>query len=128
MAVGRNKCKTSNAMSRKSPSRTHPHRAPDAVLFAALGDKTRLALVARLGAGRPASISQLTASTQLTRQAVAKHLSVLHRAGLVHSKRSGREILFALDPEPLQEMQAYLDRVARQWDQALARLKTFVEE
>jgi DNA-binding transcriptional ArsR family regulator len=127
-------------MSRRSPNRV-PGRAPGrasirasgrcapaATLFAALGDETRLALVARLGSGRPASISQLTAGTPLTRQAVTKHLRVLQRAGLVRCTRSGRESLFALDPEPMQHMQDYLERVSRQWDQALARLKSFVED
>ena len=99
-----------------------------ALLFAALGDKTRLALVSRLCSGQSASISQLTAGTRLTRQAVTKHLRVLQKAGMVHSTRSGREALFSLDPEPMQQMQDYLDRVSRQWDHALARLKSFVEK
>jgi DNA-binding transcriptional ArsR family regulator len=115
-------------MLRSSLKRKHLRRAPDAVLFAALGDETRLALVARLCVGRPASISELTAGTRLTRQAVTKHLRVLQRAGMVHSTRSGRESLFALDPEPMQRMQDYLDRASRQWDEALERLKAFVEE
>jgi len=114
-------------MSRKTPSRSHSRRPAHAVLFAALGDKTRLAIVARLCSGQPTSISQLTAGSRLTRQAVTKHLRVLQRAGLVHNTRSGRESLFALDPEPMQEMQKYLNHVSRQWDQALARLKSFVE-
>jgi len=98
------------------------------VLFAALGDKTRLALVARLSSGQSASIAHLTAGSRLTRQAVTKHLRVLQRARIVRSTRVGRESLFRLDPEPMQEMQAYLNLVSRQWDQALARLKSFVED
>jgi DNA-binding transcriptional ArsR family regulator len=115
-------------MSRKNLRPSHPNRSSHAVLFAALGDKTRLALVARLSAGQPASISQLTRGTRLTRQAVTKHLRVLQRAAIVHSARFGREAIFSLDPEPMRQMQEYLDRVSRQWDQALARLKAFVEE
>ncbi|HTZ89150.1 MAG TPA: metalloregulator ArsR/SmtB family transcription factor [Alloacidobacterium sp.] len=115
-------------MSLKSPDRRQARRASHALLFAALGDKTRLALVTRLCAGQPASIAQLTAGTRLTRQAVTKHLRVLQKAGMVHSTRSGREALFSLDPEPMQQMQDYLDRVSRQWDHALARLKSFVEK
>jgi DNA-binding transcriptional ArsR family regulator len=115
-------------MSQRSHSRISFRRQPHAVLFAALGDHTRLALIARLSAGRPASISQLTAGSRLTRQAVTKHLRVLERAGIVHSTRAGRESLFALDQEPIDQMQNYLGRVSRQWDQALARLKSFVEE
>jgi DNA-binding transcriptional ArsR family regulator len=93
-----------------------------------LGDKTRLALVVRLSSGQSASIAQLTAGSRLTRQAVTKHLRVLQRVGLVHSTRAGRESLFTLDPKPMQEMQAYLNLVSQQWDQALARLKFFVED
>jgi len=98
------------------------------VIFAALGDSTRLALIGRLSCGEPASIAQLTAGSRLSRQAISKHLRVLERAGIVHSIRAGRENRFALDPHTIDEMQEYLDRVSRQWDEALARLKAFVEE
>jgi DNA-binding transcriptional ArsR family regulator len=119
-------------MSRKHPKpaqdrRTQRKPPAHAVLFAALGDKTRLALVARLCAGRPESISHLTSGSRLTRQAVTKHLRVLERAGIVHSARAGREILFSLDHAPIEKMQDYLHRVSRQWDRTLARLKAFVE-
>jgi DNA-binding transcriptional ArsR family regulator len=99
-----------------------------AVLFAAMGDATRLTLVARLSVGQPQSIAQLTAGSRLTRQAITKHLRVLERAGIVHGVRCGRESLFELAPQPLEEMQDYLSEVSRQWDQALARLKSFVED
>ena len=115
-------------MSRKNPERPHAGRPVPAVVFAALGDKTRLSLIARLSAGQRSSIAQLTERSRLTRQAVTKHLRVLERAGLVRSTRHGRESLFALDPEPMRQMQDYLSSVSRQWDQALARLKLFVEE
>jgi DNA-binding transcriptional ArsR family regulator len=120
-------------MSRKGPKpaqyrRAQHKRAAPAVLFAALGDKTRLALVARLCAGRPESISQLASGSRLTRQAVTKHLRVLERAGIVHSARAGRENLFVLDREPIEKMQEHLDRVSREWDRALARLKAFLEK
>jgi DNA-binding transcriptional ArsR family regulator len=98
------------------------------MLFAALGDTTRLALVTKLAAGQPASISELTLGSRITRQAVTKHLRVLQRAGLVHSVRAGRESRFELDPRPIGEMQDYLDLVSKHWDQALARLKAFVED
>jgi DNA-binding transcriptional ArsR family regulator len=99
-----------------------------APIFAALGDETRLWLVARLSSGQPHSISRLTEGSLLTRQAVTKHLRVLESVGLVRSSRSGRESLYALDPQPLAEVRDYLDSVSRQWDGALARLKSFVEE
>lgn len=100
-------------------------RAP---VFAALGDATRLALVAKLCAGRPYSISQLTRGSRLTRQAITKHLRVLKNAGIVRSVRAGRENRFEFDPQPFEEIKEYLDFVSEQWDQALARLKRFVEK
>jgi hypothetical protein len=53
---------------------------------------------------------------------------VLERAGLVRSVRAGRESRIALDPHAIEEMQKYLAAVSRRWDQALARLKAFVED
>jgi DNA-binding transcriptional ArsR family regulator len=99
-----------------------------ASVFAALGDQTRLSMLGRLSAGTPQSISRLTVGTRLTRQAVTKHLRVLEAAGVVRSTRAGRESLFVLEPKPLVEARSYLDEVSRQWDDALARLKAFVEE
>lgn len=97
-------------------------------MFAALGDQTRLRLVAKLCGGEPCSISQLTKGSRLTRQAITKHLRVLQNAGLVHSVQRGRESLFQLDPEPFAQVREYLDTVSTQWDQALSRLKAFVED
>jgi DNA-binding transcriptional ArsR family regulator len=103
-------------------------RRSHAPVFAALGDETRLALVARLCGGQPYSISQLTEGSKLTRQAITKHLRVLERAGVVRCVRSGRESLFEFDPGPIDEMRRYLDRVSELWDRKLLRLKSFVEE
>ena len=99
-----------------------------ALAFAALGDQTRLSLVARLADGQPHSISQLTVRSKLTRQAITKHLRVLEDVGMVHCRRRGRESLFELDPRPMESMREYLDFVSAQWDEALAQLKSFVEE
>jgi DNA-binding transcriptional ArsR family regulator len=99
-----------------------------ALVFAALGDATRLSLVAKLCGGQPRSISQLTRGSRLTRQAITKHLRVLESVGIVRGDRAGRENRFALDPRPFQGMKEYLDFVSQQWDQALARLKSFVED
>jgi DNA-binding transcriptional ArsR family regulator len=98
-----------------------------APLFAALGDRTRLSLLGRLGGG-PRSISQLTHGSHLTRQAITKHLRVLERARVVRCVRSGRHSLFQLDPQPVHDLRDYLDRVSAEWDHALARLKSFVEK
>ena len=99
-----------------------------AAVFAALADETRLSLIAKLCRGQPHSISELTAGSTLTRQAITKHLRVLQRAGIVHGVRAGRERRFEFDPEPMEEIKQYLEIVSEQWDQALARLKSFVED
>ena len=96
-------------------------------VFDALGDETRLALVAKLCERSPQSISQLTGGSKLTRQAISKHLQVLENAGIVDSVRVGRECHYAFDPKPIEDVKGYLDEVSRQWDEALGRLKVFVE-
>src|SRR5712692_10549866 len=112
-------------MSGKSRSSMAAQRRDHAPVFAALGDATRLSLVAKLCGGQPRSISQLTEGSKLTRQAITKHLQVLERAEIVHSVRTGRESLFKFDPQPIKEIKEYLDLVSEQWDQALSRLKSF---
>jgi DNA-binding transcriptional ArsR family regulator len=99
-----------------------------ASVFAALGDETRLGLLAKLTNGEPLSIARLTEGTKLTRQAVTKHLRVLEDVGVVFSVKAGRESRFALDPRPIVGAQEYLEHVSRQWDTALARLKALVEQ
>lgn len=101
--------------------------AGPAPVFAALGDATRLSLLMTLSDGRARSISGLSADTTLTRQAVTKHLHVLERAGLVSNIRVGRESRFAYRPEPVAQARSYLDTVSAQWDDALSRLRLFVE-
>jgi DNA-binding transcriptional ArsR family regulator len=127
-------------MSPASPSRRpprHPRSTPTTVpqfaavaapVFAALGDETRLALVARLADGGARSISQLTDGSKVTRQAITRHLRILERAGIVRCTRAGRERRFGFEPRRLQEMKRYLDGVSRQWDDALLRLKAFAED
>jgi DNA-binding transcriptional ArsR family regulator len=114
-------------MSHRGRSSIAAKRQARAPVFAALGDETRLALVARLCRGQPYSISQLTEGYKLTRQAITKHLRVLESAGIVHGVRRGRESLFEFNPEPMEDIKEYLDLVSEQWDQALSRLKSFVE-
>jgi DNA-binding transcriptional ArsR family regulator len=114
-------------MLRKSRSGRLARRRSQAPVFAALGDATRLALVTKLAGGQPHSISQLTQGSRLTRQAITKHLRVLEGAGIVRGVRAGRESRFAFDPAPLEEIKEYLDLVSAQWDEALARLKSLVE-
>jgi DNA-binding transcriptional ArsR family regulator len=102
--------------------------AEAAPLFAALGDGTRLALVARLCGGGPQSITRLTSGSVVTRQAITRHLEVLADAGLVHDVRRGRERIWELDTGRLDEAGRALEQIAKGWDEALARLKAFVEE
>jgi DNA-binding transcriptional ArsR family regulator len=106
--------------------------APDASpalasVFFALGDTTRLKLVAVLCAGGAFSIAQLTATTDLTRQAVTKHLQVLADAGLVKDLRIGRERLWQFEPGQVEAARRSLEEIGRQWESALAKLKAFAE-
>jgi DNA-binding transcriptional ArsR family regulator len=100
---------------------------PQAKVFAALGDPTRLRLLDRLARGEPLSISRLTGSGKMTRQAITKHLRVLERAGLVRGARRGRERHWALAPGKLAEARRCLEGISMQWDAALERLLEFVE-
>ena len=108
-------------------SRAAAERQHFAPIFAALGDETRLALIATLADGAPRSIAQLTEGTRLTRQAVTKHLRVLEDVHIVHSVKSGRENRYELDPAPLLDLKSYVELVSTRWDAALGRLKALVE-
>ena len=96
--------------------------------FAALGDETRLSLIARLCRVSRQSISQLAEGTTLSRQAVTKHLQILERVGLVRSVRKGRETLFEFDAAPIETMTQYLDLVSGQWEKKLTDLERFLDE
>jgi DNA-binding transcriptional ArsR family regulator len=113
---------------RRRDSRGRRETGASADLFAALGDKTRLWLVTRLCDSGPMSISRLTAGSHVTRQAIAKHLRVLEGAGLVHSRRRGRESVWQLEQRRLREARRYLDLISQQWDTALGRLRDLVEQ
>lgn len=105
-----------------------PAAASAAPIFAALGDATRLSLLARLSEGHPLSITQLTLGTGLTRQGVSKHLVVLEQARIIASERVGRESRFSVQRDALVEAQLYLERASRQWDETISRLRDFVED
>jgi len=102
--------------------------AKAALLFAALGDETRLALLRRLSEGGPASISVLSENFRVTRQAVTKHLQFLAVAGVVDGARAGREHVWTLNKAGLGEAQRWLEVIERGWDDALGRLKAHLEE
>lgn len=99
-----------------------------APVFAALGDETRLRLVARLCEGGPQSIAALADGSAVSRQAITKHLQVLADAGLARSAREGRESVWEFEPRRLAHVMRYLDVISKQWDDALVRLKDLVEE
>ncbi|MGO1000685.1 ArsR/SmtB family transcription factor [Lysobacter sp. CA196] len=110
------------------PASHKPALFKSARVFAALSDETRLRLVVALCAGGAMSIAQLTGGTDISRQAVTKHLQVLAEAGLVRDLKAGRERLWEFEPAQLDEARRSLDAISQQWDQALLRLKSFVED
>jgi DNA-binding transcriptional ArsR family regulator len=127
MKAGRTRWKRSAVTSkpRRSAAAARAHRA--APVFAALGDQTRLYLVASLSTAGPLSIVALTTGSGVTRQAVTKHLRVLLNAGVVRLRREGRATRWELDRQRLDAARESLEQIASQWDEALDRLKAFVE-
>lgn len=111
--------------SRKAAARTLAKAAP---VFAALGDATRLRLVARLCAEGPLSIARLSDHADVTRQAITKHLQAMGDAGLVRDSRRGRERIWELEPKRLEKARRCLDQIASDWDGALARLRASVDD
>ncbi len=105
-------------------------RGPDpavADVFFALGDRTRLSVVTRLGSGA-LSATALSDGAAVTRQAIVKHLQVLEGAGLVSHEKRGREVLYALETGRLDEARAFLEAISAGWDRAMERLREMVEE
>lgn len=99
-----------------------------APVLAALGDESRLQIVAKLCKRGPLSITNLTHGAGISRQGITKHLEALHKAGLVRSERRGREHIWKLEPRRLDEVRRYLAQISQQWDVALERLRSAVEE
>ncbi|HTV92669.1 MAG TPA: metalloregulator ArsR/SmtB family transcription factor [Verrucomicrobiae bacterium] len=97
-------------------------------LLAALGDESRLQIVKKLCERGPLSIAKLTQGSEISRQGVTKHLHALHKAGLVRSERRGREHIWKLEPKRIDQVMRYLAQISKQWDDALARLRSAVEE
>lgn len=96
-------------------------------MFAALGDPTRLQLIARLSDAGPQSIASLADGFDMSRQAISKHLRVISAAGLARSEQRGREMVWQLEQEGLAEAQRYLSAISKDWDDKLRRLKSLVE-
>jgi DNA-binding transcriptional ArsR family regulator len=94
----------------------------DAV-FAALADPTRRRVLRSLSRGESQTASGLAAELPISRQAVAKHLASLRAAKLVSSERVGRETIYAVRPEPLDEAARWIEAVGADWDRRLAALR-----
>ena len=114
------------AASARAASRATPRDS--ASLFAALGDETRLRLVSRLCDGGPSSIARLAEDFDVSRQAITKHLRLMEQAGLLRHARRGRETVWRLSENRLEDARRYLDRISKQWDDSLVRLRRFVED
>ncbi len=97
-------------------------------LFAALSDPTRRQVLDLLAARGEGSASGLAAAMPVSRPAVVKHLAVLDRAGLVESRRQGREVLYSVRSEPLESAARWMASVAADWDRRLAALKRLAEQ
>jgi DNA-binding transcriptional ArsR family regulator len=100
-----------------------PPRSPSPDVFAALGDAHRRFLLETLSARGSATATELALELPVTRQAVAKHLAALAHAGLVSSKRVGRETQYHVTPQPLEDAIEWMTRVGGEWDARLARLR-----
>jgi DNA-binding transcriptional ArsR family regulator len=111
---------------RSSAAKGLPAEA-SALVFAALADGTRLRLASRLSIDGPLNITELTRGSRVTRQAIRKHLRTMEEAGLVHVRRRGRESVFDLDTERLDNARRHLDLISKQWAAALDRLRMFVD-
>lgn len=111
-----------------SPRASTALRGDAAPVFAALGDRTRLRLITRLCDDGPLSIARLSDGAGVTRQAVTKHLQALAGAGVVRGTRRGRERIWELQTRRLEMARRYLDEVSGQWDAAIDRLRSFVED
>lgn len=99
---------------------------PADLVFGALADPTRRAVIQSLAEGGAATATELAGRFPISRQAVAKHLAALSDAGLVTVQREGREARYQLTPEPMQDAVRWMASVGAQWDDRLASLQRFL--
>jgi DNA-binding transcriptional ArsR family regulator len=97
-------------------------------LFAALADPMRRSLLVNLAEHSPRTATQLAQEYPITRQGILKHLTILEDAGLVAVHQAGREKRYTLSPEPLAELEQWIDDIGAKWDERLLRLKTWLEQ
>ena len=105
--------------------RTYEHEQS---LFAALADPIRRGLLINLAEHSPRTASQLAQEYPITRQGILKHLTILEDAGLVAVHQAGREKRYTLTPEPLDELEQWIEDIGAKWDERLLRLKTWLEQ
>jgi len=96
-------------------------------LFAALADPMRRSLLVNLAEHSPMTATQLAQEYPITRQGILKHLTILEDAGLVAVHQAGREKRYTLTPEPLEELEQWIEDIGAKWDERLLRLKTWLE-
>jgi DNA-binding transcriptional ArsR family regulator len=111
-----------------STSAAAGYAEPLSPVFSALGDPNRLRIVTQLCDGGPCSTAHVTQVVTVSRQAATKHLLLLEAVGLVSSERQGRERIWRIEPEPLTAASDYLTALSRRWDQAIDRLRAYVED
>jgi len=99
----------------------------DERVFAALADPMRRKLLANLAENSPKTATQLSKEFPITRQGILKHLDILEAAGLVAVSQQGREKRYHLTPEPLGEIEQWIQNISARWDERLLRLKHFLE-
>ena len=97
-------------------------------LFVALADPMRRSLLVNLAEHSPRTATQLAEDYPITRQGILKHLTILEDAGLVAVHQAGREKRYTLTPEPLGELDQWIDNVGAKWEERLLRLKTWLED
>ena len=97
-------------------------------IFAALGDPMRRNLLVNLAEHSPRTATQLAQEYPITRQGILKHLTLLEDAGLVTVYQAGREKRYVLTPEPLHELEDWIESIGTKWDERLLRLKTWLEQ
>ena len=97
-------------------------------LFAALADPVRRSLLVNLAEHSPKTATQLAQEYPITRQGILKHLTILEDAGLVAVHQAGREKRYTLTPEPLEELEQWIEDIGAKWDERLLRLKTWLEQ
>lgn len=100
--------------------------APKYDVFQAIADPTRRQLLSLLSR-QEMPVKEISGHFPMSRTAVSKHLHVLSSAGLVRERKVGRETRYRLDPEPLQELQHWLDYFEQFWNNKLSMLKYYVE-